>query len=661
MKINLHLYRLRLLPALIIAAVLTMVLFTATAKSRKNTRVDWDELARQRKGDYVFAGAYQAIVQDSIGASLELLDYARRLKPDDKAIAGNAEVLRVAILKLDTAELAKSYQTMLGAWRSDPDDYHAGANVAALAGKIGNFDDAVEVWHVLDSIYSKQTEPSVKLAEAYTHRYIYEQDTADYEMALRIFDRLEKESGKDVGLSSQKIRTLMLRNDTAAVDAEIASLLKALPDESTPLLFAGLLNDQLGRDSLVLDYYNRAAEVDSTDGRVFNQLAEFYRERGDSVAYRNEVFRSLESSNLDFVIKDRILRGYLSELYADSIEWPRIEQMFGILRRLHPDEAEVYTLNGVFEYSRENYNIAREQFGYAVSLEPSNAEFRNLLVQADYSADSLDAAISDALPGLELNPDDLSFPFMIVSSMYAQKRYDDAIAFFKKLDIREAEDKVKAGNIITMIGDAYQMSGKIDSAMATYERALAINPENYMAYNNAAYFMATQGIDLPKAERYAGYAIAVEPENSTYLDTYAWVKFKQQDYKEAKTYIDKAINTILDISEFKVLPYEEYDSVAYDEAGGALHYKSESETDSIAVGDEAADMVTEVRIVRDLPNYDKYDEEIGPEILEHAGDIYYMCGEPDAALLFWKRALALKPDDSDLLRRKVKAKAFLYK
>ena len=54
-------YKLRLLPALLLAAVLTALLFTAAAKSRKGARADWDRIARQRKGDYVFASAYQAI------------------------------------------------------------------------------------------------------------------------------------------------------------------------------------------------------------------------------------------------------------------------------------------------------------------------------------------------------------------------------------------------------------------------------------------------------------------------------------------------------------------------------------------------------------------------------------------------------------------------
>ena len=45
---------------------------------------------------------------------------------------------------------------------------------------------------------------------------------------------------------------------------------------------------------------------------------------------------------------------------------------------------------------------------------------------------------------------------------------------------------------------------------------------------------------------------------------------------------------------------------------------------------------------------------------EHAGDIYYMSGSPDEAVDFWKKALELDPGN-DLLARKVKHRAYLYK
>ena len=66
-----------------------------------------------------------------------------------------------------------------------------------------------------------------------------------------------------------------------------------------------------------------------------------------------------------------------------------------------------------------------------------------------------------------------------------------------------------------------------------------------MALNNAAYFMAEEDRTLGRAELYASIAVAAEPENSTFLDTYAWVMFKKRDYQRAKELIDQALSICL--------------------------------------------------------------------------------------------------------------------
>ena len=164
------------------------------------------------------------------------------------------------------------------------------------------------------------------------------------------------------------------------------------------------------------------------------------------------------------------------------------------------------------------------------------------------------------------------------------------------------------------------------------------------------------------------------------------MKFKQHEYKDAKTYIDKAMNNIIDVAEYSeyLENHIEIDTFVHAEPVDMYDTDAIGATDSVpaelldslmlsveryefdgadSVGYAVTDTVpaTEVVIKRNLAELDKYDKELGADILEHAGDIYYMCGEPDDALLFWKRALALKPEDNDLLARKIKAKAYLYK
>ena len=62
-----------------------------------------------------------------------------------------------------------------------------------------------------------------------------------------------------------------------------------------------------------------------------------------------------------------------------------------------------------------------------------------------------------------------------------------------------------------------------------------------MTLNNYAYFLTETGGDIDKALEMSKESLDLEPENPTYLDTYARILFKKKDYKEALEYQMKAV------------------------------------------------------------------------------------------------------------------------
>ena len=64
--------------------------------------------------------------------------------------------------------------------------------------------------------------------------------------------------------------------------------------------------------------------------------------------------------------------------------------------------------------------------------------------------------------------------------------------------------------------------------------------------NNYAYYLSEEGTNLQKAEEMSAKAVKVEPKNATYLDTYAWILYKQKRFAEAKIYIDMALKFTAD-------------------------------------------------------------------------------------------------------------------
>jgi Tfp pilus assembly protein PilF len=59
--------------------------------------------------------------------------------------------------------------------------------------------------------------------------------------------------------------------------------------------------------------------------------------------------------------------------------------------------------------------------------------------------------------------------------------------------------------------------------------------------NNYSYYLSLRGENLERAEQMSRESLEIEPESPTYMDTYAWILFRQEKYAEAKIWIEKAL------------------------------------------------------------------------------------------------------------------------
>jgi tetratricopeptide (TPR) repeat protein len=173
------------------------------------------------------------------------------------------------------------------------------------------------------------------------------------------------------------------------------------------------------------------------------------------------------------------------------------------------------------------------------------------------------------------------------------------------LNIDENLSKEDITNIsvwLQMYADKLTAANDTASSYKVYEQSLYLNPDNALTLNNYAYFMASNSddSDLNKCLELSQRAISIEPNNGTYLDTYAYILFKQKAYDRAKLYQEMAI--------------EKMES-------------SESENS---------------------------------ELYDHYGDILFMCHEYEKAVEAWQKALELDPNN-ELIQRKVSNKMYYQK
>lgn len=581
----------------LIALVATIALPAAPMKkapkggSRKEA---WSAGADSRKADYIYMEAMRQNALGNDDSFFELLRRSIDLDSTDTQPGLTLGYFYMALGQEDTLLATKGYEMMRRHFNAHPSDYYSSIFYGMVNSQLGNTGEAIRVWGMMADSFPDKPDIALKLAQSLQQS----NDSANLRRSIDVLSGIERAEGHDLGLTSAKIRAFMALRDTAATYGELERLMASSQNNAPNNLYAGDVFMVLDRPDSAIAYYNRACEIDPTNGMAYYKRAEFYRERGDSVGFDREVFQAVKQEGLDIDVKLEIFSNYIRQLYADSLQQPRIQSLFDALLLQNPHEPKVRDLYTSYLVAREDYKGAAEQQEYALDGDLSNGDRWRSAISLYGRAGDYAKAFELGEQSLKYLPDDATLMFYTSTTLSQLDRDGEALDYLHKaLEAAPEAEKPLRSTILCSIGDVLYKTGQKDSAFVYYDRALEADPENLLALNNCAYFMAEEGVDLDKAERMSAICVRQQPDNDTALDTYAWIFFKQKKYLKAKEIIDKAL--------------------------------------VIEADDPQAD------------------------VLHHAGDIYYMNGEPESALEFWEDALKLDPDNK-LLKKKVKNKTHYY-
>ncbi|MDE7118706.1 MAG: hypothetical protein K2O61_08745, partial [Bacteroidaceae bacterium] len=96
-------------------------------------------------------------------------------------------------------------------------------------------------------------------------------------------------------------------------------------------------------------------------------------------------------------------------------------------------------------------------------------------------------------------------------------------------------------NMYALMGDIYHKLGQDEKAFQAYDSCLVYTKDDAMVLNNYAYYLSLKKKNLGRAEEMSRRANELEPNNGTYMDTYAWVLYQLKRYEEAGVWMDKAV------------------------------------------------------------------------------------------------------------------------
>jgi tetratricopeptide (TPR) repeat protein len=353
--------------------------------------------------------------------------------------------------------------------------------------------------------------------------------------------------------------------------------------------------------------YLEAASIDTTDIRPIVGLANVKLAKGDT-AGTDSIFYSIARRNWD----DPDMLGSLIVAFYNTHNYDKAEELAARMTQLLPNDisvekryamilfgnrkipqaeslmtdldqrgeadAALYYYLGRIKQDKKEYPASESFYRKSLALSDTVTDtWINLALVVDEQKRYQESLVimADAMNAVPQDSDGVIFYTAIIHAR--NEHYDLAREGYERL-LKANPDDV---GLRFSLASTDERLGNFEAAEKEFKWVIQKEPKNALALNYLGYMYADKGVNLRESKDLIERALAIDPENYAYLDSYAWVLYKLGKFDEALVQMKKAIK----------------------------------------------------------PNTDD------PLMYDHQGDIYSALKQTDLARDSYEKALELKPDD----------------
>lgn len=512
-----------------------IVLFTSCGTARRSTVPEKKgevilSTSDQRKYEYYFLEAIRLEKQGHYDEAHEMLQHCLSICP-----TAPSALYKMANYHFALGQKEKAAEALQQAVEGEPNNYWYRQTLAMYYQSNSEYDKAIAAIEEMQQRFPKRNgELLPALVGLYSH-------TAQYGKVIDALAQLEVITGKSEAISMEKVRNYLLMGNTEGAFNEMETLAEEYPDNSYyRVILAEVYMDHGLADKAEPILRNVLAE-EPDNGAAKVTLTEYYKLRGDTVRYLAMADSVMMSDGVNEELKVRMMAQLIKEntdstwvmdLFERAIARPQQSARLGHLcaqymTHLQQPEARV-----------------RPVLLRMLEIEPDHIPARNQLLAYAVQRDDMEEMIQICSEGIDYNPEVLEYYYYKgLGLCYFMERTEEGLEVLRQAtrQIGEGSNPEMVSDIYTVMGDLLQERGEVEEACTCYDTALQYTPTDILVLNNYAYLLAQEECKLEKAELMSRRTIETEPDNATYLDTYAWVLYKLGRYDEALAYIERAI------------------------------------------------------------------------------------------------------------------------
>lgn len=519
---------------IVCAGVLLLALLPSFAYATNVKKADCGEkldYATQRKFDYFFYEGEKLKNAGKYDAAFDMFSYC--LEMDSTS---SAALFELSMFYIQRNRPQTAVEMLKKAVANDSGNFTYRITLAGLYRNLGMYGEASSAYEELVKQYPEKSELNYYLADSFTQE-------GEIGKAIDAYDALESSLGMSEMLSLQKYKLYQSINQPDSAFMEIEKLAKKYPMNARYQLLMGDLHLENNELEKALACYQKAHEIDANDPRYIVSMANYYDAKGDKEAAENEIRAALTNAELDVDTKVAILSRYIQRLQQTEQGLDKANLLFLTLLDQHPEDVELKLMYGSLLLLQDKSEEAKFQFQLVTEMDPSNESAWQQMLNMALKAEDVPEILRICQKCMELFPESPEYYFYLGIGYYQKEDYQKALETYQEgLKVIPKENRVLISNFYGQIGDLYYQMGNMEDTYKAYDQALKYNENNAFVLNNYSYFLTLDKKDLKKAERMAALCIKLEPNNATYLDTYAWVFFMQGNYTLAKIYIENALS-----------------------------------------------------------------------------------------------------------------------
>jgi tetratricopeptide (TPR) repeat protein len=296
-----------------------------------------------------------------------------------------------------------------------------------------------------------------------------------------------------------------------------------------------------GAKAKTLAVLNRGAQLSPVTPLQRLKLADGFNLLGESDKAAQLYLEVLKQPPDLPMVQERV-RANLTAIYLRGSDHKRaIEQLQAILKD-DPTNPQAHYFLGRLELEANQPAEAADHLAKTILLSPDFESGYLFLALAQIETEKPSTALTTLDRARQKFAPSFDLEFYTGLAFSREKAYAEAFRHFleaENIAKRDDPQLLREGFYLEM-GSTCERKGDYAQAEEYFQKCLSIAPDFSQAMNYLGYMWAEHGEKLDQARELIEKAVKAEPKNAAYLDSLAWVLYKQKQAQAALPYALKA-------------------------------------------------------------------------------------------------------------------------